>query len=116
VSFVLDVVLTNVGTVLSAAAEPTTSPSGGPGAGVCPSLPGQLQTYADLVLSWAKGLFLAALPVSALACLLVVLLGKIFHSPRAGQLGAVGLGVVLAVAIGYGVIAGIISAIVGSGC
>ena len=100
----------------SALALPVTSDTTDLGAGVCPALPGDVGTTIDMILSWAKGLLLAVIPISAIACLLVIALGKFINSPRAGQAGAVGLGVVLAVAVGYGVIFGILQAIVGGTC
>ena len=97
-------------------ALPATSVPADLGAGVCPTLPGDVGTTIDMILGWAKGLLLAVIPISAIACLLVIAMGKFINSPRAGQAGAVGLGVVLAVAVGYGVIFGILQAIVGGTC
>lgn len=86
------------------------------GADVCPTLPSQVVGFKDMFLGWAKGLFIAVLPISAIAALVVVLVGKLVNSPRAGQAGAVGLLVVLATAVGYGIVFGILQAIVGAGC
>lgn len=80
---------------------------------VCPSLPAGLQAFADMFLGWAKGFFVAVLPISTIVCLLTVLCGYLIRSPRAGQLGATGLAVVFATTVAYGVVWGIIKAVLG---
>jgi len=104
-------------TILAAGADatpPPATPALTNPATVCPSLPEGLQAFADMFLGWAKGFFVAVLPISTIVCLLTVLCGYLIRSPRAGQLGATGLAVVFATTVAYGVVWGIIKAVLGN--
>ena len=85
-------------------------------AAVCPEAPPGMQAFADAVTSWVKWGVLALMGISAVVSLGAVLAGRIFSHPHASRYGAMGVAVVVLVAITYTVILVILDSITGSGC
>jgi hypothetical protein len=85
-------------------------------AAVCPEAPPGMQTFADDVTAWVKWAVLALIGIGAVVSLGSVLVGRIFSHPHASRYGAMGVAVVVMVAISYTVILVILDSITGSGC
>ncbi|SNR79534.1 hypothetical protein SAMN06272737_12616 [Blastococcus mobilis] len=85
-------------------------------AAVCPEAPPGMQTFADQVTAWAKWGVLALIGIGAVVSLGSILVGRIFSHPHASRYGAMGVAVVVMVAITYTVILVILDSITGSGC
>lgn len=85
-------------------------------AAVCPEAPPGTQAFADDVIAWAKWGVLALLVLGAVVSLGSILVGRIFSHPHASRYGAMGVAVVIMVAITYTVILVILDSITGSGC
>ncbi|WP_231502562.1 hypothetical protein [Blastococcus sp. URHD0036] len=75
-----------------------------------------MQGFADQVTGWVKWGVLVLIVISAVMSLGAVLLGRIFSHPHASRYGAMGVAVVVMVAITYTVILVILDSITGSGC
>lgn len=86
------------------------------GAAVCPEAPPGAQAFADDVIAWAKWGVLALLVLGAVVSLGSILVGRIFSHPHSSRYGAMGVAVVVMVAITYTVILVILGSITGSGC
>lgn len=87
-----------------------------PSAAVCPKAPPGVQSFADDVTAWVKWGVLALLAIGAVVSLGSILVGRIFAHPHAARYGAMGIAVVVMVAITYTVILVILGSITGSGC
>ena len=87
-----------------------------PSAAVCPKAPPGAQTFVDDVTAWVKWGVLALIGISAVVSLGSILAGRIFSHPHASRYGAMGVAVVVMVAIAYTVILVILNSITGSGC
>jgi uncharacterized membrane protein YesL len=85
-------------------------------AAVCPEAPPGMQTFADDVTAWVKWGVLALIGIGAVVSLGSILVGRIFSHPHASRYGAMGVAVVVMVAITYTVILTILDSITGSGC
>lgn len=85
-------------------------------AAVCPKAPPGVQGFADDVTAWVKWGVLALLGIGAVVSLGSILVGRIFAHPQAARYGAMGIAVVVMVAITYTVILIILGSITGSGC
>lgn len=85
-------------------------------AAVCPEPPPGMQTFADLVMGWVQWGVLALIGMGAMVSLGSILVGRIFSHPHASRYGAMGVAVVVLVAITYTVILVILDSITGSGC
>jgi uncharacterized membrane protein YesL len=85
-------------------------------AAVCPEAPPGMQTFADDVTAWVKWGVLALIGIGAVMSLASILVGRIFSHPHASRYGAMGVAVVVMVAITYTVILTILGSITGSGC
>ncbi|WP_255362578.1 hypothetical protein [Blastococcus aurantiacus] len=85
-------------------------------AAVCPEAPPGMQTFADDVTAWVKWGVLALIGIGAVISLGSILVGRIFSHPHASRYGAMGVAVVVMVAITYTVILVILDSITGSGC
>ncbi|SNX97119.1 hypothetical protein SAMN06893097_10669 [Geodermatophilus sabuli] len=85
-------------------------------AAVCPEAPPGMQTFADDVTAWTKWGVLALIGIGAVVSLGSILVGRIFSHPHASRYGAMGVAVVVMVAITYTVILVILDSITGSGC
>ncbi|MGY1684945.1 hypothetical protein ACI8AK_05080 [Geodermatophilus sp. SYSU D00867] len=85
-------------------------------AAVCPEAPPGMQAFADDVTAWVKWGVLALIVISAVVSLGAILAGRIFSHPHASRYGAMGVAVVVLVAITYTVILVILDSITGSGC
>jgi uncharacterized membrane protein YesL len=85
-------------------------------AAVCPEAPPGMQTFADDVTAWVKWGVLALIGIGAVMSLGSILVGRIFSHPHASRYGAMGVAVVVMVAITYTVILTILGSITGSGC
>jgi uncharacterized membrane protein YesL len=85
-------------------------------AAVCPEAPPGMQTFADDVTAWVKWGVLALIGIGAVMSLGSILVGRIFSHPHASRYGAMGVAVVVMVAITYTVILVILDSITGSGC
>ena len=85
-------------------------------AAVCPEAPPGMQAFADDVTAWVKWGVLALIGIGAVMSLGSILVGRIFSHPHASRYGAMGLAVVVMVAIIYTVILVILDSITGSGC
>ena len=85
-------------------------------AAVCPEAPRGMQGCADDVTAWVKWGVLGLLAISAVVSLGAILAGRIFSHPHASRCGAMGVAVVVMVAITYTVILVILDSITGSGC
>jgi hypothetical protein len=83
---------------------------------VCPEAPPGTQAFADDVTAWVKWGVLALIGISAVVSLGSILVGRIFSHPQASRYGAMGVAVVVMVAITYTVILVILDSITGSGC
>ncbi|SDG04552.1 hypothetical protein SAMN05660662_0126 [Blastococcus aurantiacus] len=75
-----------------------------------------MQTFADDVTAWVKWGVLALIGIGAVISLGSILVGRIFSHPHASRYGAMGVAVVVMVAITYTVILVILDSITGSGC
>ncbi len=84
--------------------------------GICPQAPPGTQAFADDVTAWVKWGVLALIGISAVVSLGSILVGRIFSHPHASRYGAMGVAVVVMVAITYTVILVILDSITGSGC
>ena len=73
---------------------------------VCPQAPPGAQAFADQVTAWVKWGVLALLAIGAIVSLGSILVGRIFGHPHASRYGAMGVAVVVMVAITYTVIPG----------
>lgn len=105
--------------VLSTSASAATAPAStapAPSTGVCPQAPPGAQTFVDDVTAWVKWGVLALIGISAVVSLGSILVGRIFSHPHASRYGAMGVAVVVMVAIAYTVILVILGSITGSGC
>ena len=109
------VVLTLAG-VLVLGAGPATAAPVEVTAAVCPEAPPGVQAFADDVTAWVKWGVLALIGIGAVASLGSILVGRIFSHPHASRYGAMGVAVVVMVAITYTVILTILGSITGSGC
>ncbi|TQN43729.1 hypothetical protein FHU33_3192 [Blastococcus colisei] len=85
-------------------------------AAVCPEAPPGVQAFADQVTAWVKWGVLALIGIAAVVSLGSVLVGRMFSHPHASRFGAMGVAVVVMVAITYTVILVILDSITGSGC
>jgi hypothetical protein len=85
-------------------------------AAVCPEAPPGVQSFADQVTAWVKWGVLALIGIAAVVSLGSVLVGRMFSHPHASRYGAMGIAVVVMVAITYTVILVVLSSITGSGC
>ena len=85
-------------------------------AAVCPKAPPGAQTFVDDVTAWVKWGVLALIGISAVVSLGSILAGRIFSHPHASRYGAMGVAVVVMVAITYTVILVVLGSITGSGC
>lgn len=85
-------------------------------AAVCPQAPPGMETFANQVTGWVKWGVLALIGISAVVSLGSILVGRIFSHPHASRYGAMGVAVVVMVAIIYTVILVILDSITGSGC
>jgi hypothetical protein len=85
-------------------------------AAVCPEAPPGMQAFADDVTAWVKWGVLALIVIGAVVSLGSILVGRIFSHPHASRYGAMGIAVVVMVAITYTVILTILGSITGSGC
>jgi hypothetical protein len=85
-------------------------------AAVCPEPPPGMQSFADDVTAWVKWGVLALIGLGAVVSLGSILVGRIFSHPHASRYGAMGVAVVVMVAITYTVILTILDSITGSGC
>ena len=83
---------------------------------VCPAAPPGMQGFADDVTAWVKWGVLALIGIGAVVSLGSILVGRIFSHPHASRYGAMGVAVVVMVAIAYTVILVILDSITGSGC
>jgi hypothetical protein len=83
---------------------------------VCPEAPPGMQSFANQVTGWVKWGVLALIGISAVVSLGAILAGRIFSHPHASRYGAMGIAVVVMVAITYTVILVILGSITGSGC
>lgn len=90
--------------------------SSAPLAAVCPQAPPGAQAFADQVTAWVKWAVLALLVIGAIVSLGSILVGRIFGHPHASRYGAMGVAVVVLVAITYTVILVVLNSITGSGC
>ncbi len=84
--------------------------------GVCPEAPPGMQAFADDLTAWVKWGVLALIGIGAVMSLGSILVGRIFSHPHASRYGAMGVAVVVMVAITYTVILTILESITGSGC
>jgi hypothetical protein len=109
------VVLVLAGFVVLGAAPATAAPAEVTAA-VCPAAPPGMQTFADDVTAWVKWGVLALIGIGAVMSLGSILVGRIFSHPHASRYGAMGVAVVVMVAITYTVILTILDSITGSGC
>ncbi len=109
------VVLALAGLVVLGAAPATAAPAEVTAA-VCPEAPPGMQTFADDVTAWVKWGVLALIGIGAVMSLGSILVGRIFSHPHASRYGAMGVAVVVMVAITYTVILTILDSITGSGC
>ena len=111
------VVLALAGLVVLGAAPATAAPAPAEvTAAVCPEAPPGMQTFADDVTAWVKWGVLALIGIGAVMSLGSILVGRIFSHPHASRYGAMGVAVVVMVAITYTVILTILDSITGSGC
>ena len=85
-------------------------------AAVCPQAPPGMQSFANQITGWVKWGVLVLIVISAVMSLGAVLVGRIFSHPHASRYGAMGVAVVVMVAITYTVILVILNSITGSGC
>ena len=85
-------------------------------AAVCPQAPPGMQGFANQITGWVKWGVLVLIVISAVMSLGAVLVGRIFSHPHASRYGAMGVAVVVMVAIIYTVILVILDSITGSGC
>lgn len=85
-------------------------------AAVCPEAPPGMQAFADDVTAWVKWGVLALIGIGAVVSLGSILVGRIFSHPHASRYGAMGIAVVVMVAITYTAILAILGSITGSGC
>jgi hypothetical protein len=85
-------------------------------AAVCPQAPPGMQAFANDVTAWVKWGVLALIGIGAVMSLGSILVGRIFSHPHASRYGAMGVAVVVMVAITYTVILTILDSITGSGC
>ena len=85
-------------------------------AAVCPEAPPGMQAFADDVTAWVKWGVLALIGIGAVVSLGSILVGRIFSHPHASRHGAMGVAVVVMVAITYTVILVILDSITGSRC
>lgn len=109
------VVLVLAGLIVLGAAPATAAPAEVTAA-VCPEAPPGMQTFADDVTAWVKWGVLALIGIGAVMSLGSILVGRIFSHPHASRYGAMGVAVVVMVAIAYTVILTILDSITGSGC
>jgi hypothetical protein len=109
------VVLILAGLVLLSAGPATAAPVEITAA-VCPEAPPGMQAFADDVTAWVKWGVLALIGIGAVVSLGSILVGRIFSHPHASRYGAMGVAVVVMVAITYTVILTILGSITGSGC
>lgn len=85
-------------------------------AAVCPEAPPGTQAFMDDVTGWVKWGVLALIVIGAVVSLGSILVGRIFSHPQASRYGAMGIAVIVMVAILYTVILVILDSITGSGC
>ena len=109
------VALVVVGLVVLTASPATAAPVEVTAA-VCPEPPPGVQAFADQVTAWVKWGVLALIGIAAVVSLGSVLVGRMFSHPHASRYGAMGIAVVVMVAITYTVILVILGSITGSGC
>jgi hypothetical protein len=97
-------------------ARPATAAPAEIAAAVCPAAPPGMQGFADDVTAWVKWGVLALIGIGAVVSLGSILVGRIFSHPHASRYGAMGVAVVVMVAIAYTVVLTILDSITGSGC
>lgn len=85
-------------------------------AAVCPQAPPGTQEFMDEITAWVKWGVLALIIIGAIVSLGSILVGRIFSHPHASRYGAMGIAVVIMVAIIYTVILVILDSITGTGC
>ncbi|MDT0275524.1 hypothetical protein [Blastococcus goldschmidtiae] len=102
--------------VLVLGAGPAAAASAEITAAVCPEAPPGMQAFADDVTAWVKWGVLALIGIGAVVSLGSILVGRIFSHPHASRYGAMGIAVVVMVAITYTAILTILGSITGSGC
>ncbi|SEK61247.1 hypothetical protein SAMN04515665_103179 [Blastococcus sp. DSM 46786] len=102
--------------VLVLGAGPAAAASAEITAAVCPEAPPGMQAFADDVTAWVKWGVLALIGIGAVVSLGSILVGRIFSHPHASRYGAMGIAVVVMVAISYTAILTILGSITGSGC
>ncbi len=104
------------GDTAAAVAAPEPEPEPEEDTGVCPEAPPGMQAFADDLTAWVKWGVLALIGIGAVMSLGSILVGRIFSHPHASRYGAMGVAVVVMVAITYTVILTILGSITGSGC
>ena len=109
------VVLVAVGLIVLTAGPAAAAPAELTAA-VCPEAPPGVEAFADQVAAWVKWGVLALIGIAAVVSLGSVLVGRMFSHPHASRYGAMGIAVVVMVAITYTVILVILGSITGSGC
>jgi hypothetical protein len=109
------VALVAVGLVVLTAGPATAAPVEFTAA-VCPEAPPGVEAFADQITAWVKWGVLALIGIAAVVSLGSVLVGRMFSHPHASRYGAMGIAVVVMVAITYTVILVILESITGSGC
>jgi hypothetical protein len=109
------VVLVAVGLIVLTAGPAAAAPAELTAA-VCPEAPPGVEAFADQVTAWVKWGVLALIGIAAVVSLGSVLVGRMFSHPHASRYGAMGIAVVVMVAITYTVILVILGSITGSGC
>ncbi len=109
------VVLVAVGLIVLTAGPAAAAPTELTAA-VCPEAPPGVEAFADQVAAWVKWGVLALIGIAAVVSLGSVLVGRMFSHPHASRYGAMGIAVVVMVAITYTVILVILGSITGSGC
>lgn len=104
------------GLVLAGPAWAGEEPEPPPAGSVCPVAPPGTQEFMDDVTGWVKWGVLALIVIGAVVSLGSILVGRIFSHPHASRYGAMGVAVIVMVAISYTVILVILDSITGSGC
>lgn len=83
---------------------------------VCAQAPPGVDSYADMLLSWAKYGVAVLIIGAAFISIGAMVVGKLGGMGRAAQVGASGLVYAILAAVAYVTIYGILWAIVGKGC
>ncbi|MDN5805009.1 MAG: hypothetical protein L0H26_10575 [Microlunatus sp.] len=83
---------------------------------VCPIAPPGAQQYANTLTGYVLWGVLALFAVGIAVSIGAVVGGRVFAMPHASKAGVVGIAVVFVAAIGYMVVPGMLTGILGSGC